>query len=124
MAALGISKVKGKKSDETIDKKVHTVRMAMTMPIPDGFSLYITREQLCKIMLDYLYARSIRNRINHAAEQNNTTENLNKLLTEFGTDIAFRENIIIEQLKKSVEFISEITALSSAEQGESNAVSH
>lgn len=100
---------KGKISDETIERKVRTIGNVVTMPVPYGFTFNISRSDLRSIMLGYLYARGIRNRINHAADKNNSTSRMDNLLTEYGFDIAFKEDIIIEQLKNSVTFISKLT---------------
>lgn len=67
------------------------------------------------MMLGYLYARGIRNRINHAADKNNSTARMEELLLRNGIDTAFRENVIICQLKRSVKYISGIIPHSSEE---------
>lgn len=123
-AALGFSPAIKKGSEDTIEKKVRTIENVMTMTLPEGFTLNISREELRQCMIWYLYARSVRNRINHAADNNNTTERMEKMCTENGIDTAFRENIIIEQLKKSVRYISDITPQETEEKGNSYALSH
>lgn len=115
---------KGKISDETIERKVRTIGNVVTMPVPYGFTFNISRSDLRRIMLGYLYARSIRNRINHAADKNNTTSRMDDLLTEYGFDIAFREDIIIGQLRNSVTFISKLTPQTGTEKRKTNALSH
>lgn len=112
-AALGLPAAKGKSADETIEKKVRTIESVMTMPIPEGFTLNISREELRQMMLGYLYARGIRNRINHAADKNNSTARMEELLLRNGIDTAFRESVIIGQLKRSVKYISGIIPHSS-----------
>lgn len=121
-AALGLPQ-KNNNADETIEKKVRTVRNIMTMKIPEGFSVNISREQLRVIMLGYMYSRSIRNRINHAADKNNTTSNLDALLKAYGFDVAFREKVIVEQLEKSVNYILNVDT-DKTKTGENYALSH
>ena len=123
-AALHLPAARGKTAEETIEKKVRTIENILTMPVPGGFTFNISREDLRSIMLGYLYARGIRNRINHAADKNNTTERMDKLLTEYGFDISFKENIIIDQLRNSVRSISELTPKNNREKENGNALSH
>lgn len=113
--ALNLPPSKEKNADYIIEKKVNTIKNVMSMKLPDGFTIYISREELRMTMLGYLYARGIRNRINHASDKNNSTDSMEKLLIKNGFDIAFKENTIINQLKASVGYISALKPAAAAE---------
>ena len=111
-AALGLPPAGKKSAEDITEKKLRTIEKVDSMAIPEGFSLNMTREELGGCMLGYLYARGVRNRINHAASGSATTPRAEALFAKHGIDTAFCEKTIIEQLKKCADFVLGITAKS------------
>ncbi len=92
-------------STKTLLTKMNTIGNALKMDIPEGISVNISRSDLQTVMLDYLYARQIRNRINHAADAADNIQKQEEFFSKYRIDFSFSMRSIISQLKKSVEFI-------------------
>ncbi len=92
-------------STKTLLTKINTIENALEMNIPEGISVNISRRELQTVMLDYLYARQIRNRINHAADAADNIQKQEEFFSKYRIDFSFSMRSIISQLKKSVEFI-------------------
>ena len=97
-------------SVKTLLTKMNTIENALQMSIPEGISVNISRRELQTVMLDYLYTRQIRNRINHAADSGDADsrdvmQKLNEFFSKNKIDYSFSMKSIISQLRKSVEFI-------------------
>ena len=59
--------------DETLKKGFAAVQKIKNGYKPDDFVFNATNEEIAKIDYSYLYAKSIRNRINHASSEDNLT---------------------------------------------------
>ncbi len=96
-------------STKTLLTKMNTIGNALKMDIPEGISVNISRSDLQTVMLDYLYARQIRNRINHAADAADNIHKQEEFFSKYRIDFSFSMKSIISQLKKSVKFIPSLS---------------
>lgn len=109
-------------TDDTIMKKIYVIKHIKDITLPDGFTLGIGREELRKIMIDYLYVRGVRNMINHASDNRETTEQLKKLFKENSIGTEFSKDAIIKEIEKSVKYISGLSP--SRKEENKHALSH
>lgn len=103
-AILGLTE-KSDAADSTFENKIYTIENIFQMEIPNGIEVNVSRKDLQVIMLDYLYARQIRNRINHAADSSDTIQKPEEFFSKYQIDYSFSMKSIISQLRMSVEFI-------------------
>ncbi len=93
-------------STKSIITKINTIRRINEKTnFPEGITVNISCSYLKVIMADYLYARQMRNRINHAADSGDTLERLKKLFGDYKIDPSFGVASIISQLRQSVNFV-------------------
>lgn len=104
-AVLSLPPAKPNSPEKTLEIKMNTIENALKLALPEGLSVSISRSALQRIMLDYLYARQIRNRINHALDSETSTQKLDALFKKHGIDSSFGMKAIISQLRGSVEFV-------------------
>lgn len=96
-------------SDRSIINKINTIRNINDETVfPEGIAVNISCSDLKVVMAHYLYARQIRNRINHAVDSADTLLRLKELFHEYKIDDTFGMTSIISQLRKSVEFVLEL----------------
>ena len=55
-----------KKSDDVIVQKCNNINILSISSVPDGFTVNITEYDVKKILWDYVYIKTVRNKTNHA----------------------------------------------------------
>ncbi len=107
---LGIEYKYYKEKGKTCAKKLDTIQKYESGDTyrVEGFESKVTNKQLAQIMYGYLYVKQTRNRINHASDSENFTEEQKHLLETKGYKDEISYETISENIRKALDAIKSV----------------
>lgn len=99
----------GSKSIETFQTKLDSIRSFLTNgSLCKPFSTDLDIQKVAKILISYVYAKSIRNKINHASSEANLDNSQKEYISEFGFDCSKDDlSTILRNLQSAVNILKE-----------------